>query len=351
MDRKVEKLSQALILNSGRCGSTLISEILNMHPRILSISEFFRTLGPTGYEHGSPSGKVMWKKLSKPTPVTQSFLAKASNIKEILYPLGAPESRFTAKNLPPIMAMTLPHITSSFESIYDELKPVISDQPRQSMSEHYYHLFEYLCARFERDVWVERSGGSLIFGAKLLHMFPRARVIHLVRDGRDTALSMSQHQGFKLLVGAYRALKSRGFDLSSRYLRPTSPRAFTALINILYSFKFFSNSVDGQRLDLEDFGEFWSTLEVTSQQYLSSLPKDQLLRIRYEDIVDEPREQLSRMAEFIHPSLVDEAWLDRAASVPSRLPPRYLRLGASEQRRLTAACSPGLEALGYTTSA
>ena len=30
-----------LVLNTGRCGSTMISDILNRHPRILSLSEFF----------------------------------------------------------------------------------------------------------------------------------------------------------------------------------------------------------------------------------------------------------------------------------------------------------------------
>ena len=30
-----------IILNSGRCGSTMLSDVLNRHPRILSLSEFF----------------------------------------------------------------------------------------------------------------------------------------------------------------------------------------------------------------------------------------------------------------------------------------------------------------------
>ena len=64
-------------------------------------------------------------------------------------------------------------------------------------------------------------------------------------------------------------------------------------------------------------------------------------RIRY------PLDKLRQLIAFIDPSLADDAWLDDAAQVPRPNPPKYLSLDPEAQRRLTAACAPGLEALGY----
>ena len=58
-------------------------------------------------------------------------------------------------------------------------------------------LFDWLVARHGGTTWVERSGGSLRVVHRLIEHFPGARFVHLVRDGRATALSMSRHRGFR----------------------------------------------------------------------------------------------------------------------------------------------------------
>ena len=85
-------------------------------------------------------------------------------------------------------------------------------RPRASLAEQYLFLFDWLCGRLGRRVWVERSGGSLLFGRRLMGLFPEARVVHIHRDGRDTALSMSQHPAFKAGPALMRRLQRMGVD-------------------------------------------------------------------------------------------------------------------------------------------
>ncbi len=73
--------------------------------------------------------------------------------------------------MPPILCATLPHLTDRYEALFDELEPVVRGQPRQRPVEHFRFLFGSLCERFGCNAWAERSGGSLLFGARLLREF------------------------------------------------------------------------------------------------------------------------------------------------------------------------------------
>ena len=48
------KIAPVIFLNTGRCGSTMVSEIMNCHPRILSISELFFLAGNDRSCQGPP---------------------------------------------------------------------------------------------------------------------------------------------------------------------------------------------------------------------------------------------------------------------------------------------------------
>jgi hypothetical protein len=48
--------------------------------------------------------------------------------------------------------------------------------------------------------------------ARLIQQFPKARFIHIVRNGPDTALSMSRHRGFRFVFAAFQLLEMLGVD-------------------------------------------------------------------------------------------------------------------------------------------
>ena len=318
----------------------MVSDVLNTHPAVLSLSEFFISLGMKALIRKRLSGKALWGICRRHSPGLRAMLAGDRD--RILYPFDTPRARYSTHDIPSILCVALPHLTPDYEALYDELEPVVRGRPRASLHDQYLFLFDWLCKRLDRRVWVERSGGSLLFGRRLMGLFPQARVIHIHRDGRDTALSMSKHPAFKAGPALMQRLQRMGVD---PYGGDPTPN-----INPLTLLRFrFVNmqKMMRQGAALEAYGELWSRMILSSREYLSLLPPEQFLSLRYEDVLQHPREKLHDLIAFIDPSLVDDAWLDAAARIPRPNPSKFSLLDAETQRRLTDACAPGLEVLGY----
>ena len=340
--REAKRIAPVLVLSTGRCGSTMVSEVLNTHPDVLSLSEFFISLGMKSLIRKRLSGKALWGICCRHSPGLRAMLG--GNRDRILYPFDTPQARYTVHNIPSILCVALPHLTPDYEALYDELEPIVRGRPKATLPDQYLFLFDWLCKRLGRRVWVERSGGSLLFGRRLMGLFPEARVVHIHRDGRDTALSMSKHPAFKAGPELLRRLQRMGVD----------PYGGDPIPNInpftLLRFRFVNmQRMMRQGAALETYGDLWSRMIMSSREYLSSLPPDRFLALRYEDVLQNPREKLRELVAFIDPSLVDDAWLDSAARIPRPNPSRFSSLGKEAQRRLTEVCAPGLEALGYET--
>ena len=339
---EAKRIDPVLVLSTGRCGSTMVSEVLNTHPDVLSLSEFFSSLGMKALIRKRLSGKALWGICCRHSPGLNAMLA--GNRERILYPFDTPRARYSPRNIPSILCVALPHLTPDYERLFEELQPVVRGRPRGSLPDQYLFLFDWLCQRLGRRVWVERSGGSLLFGRRLMGLFPEARVVHIHRDGRDTALSMGNHPAFKAGPALMRRLQRMGVD----------PYGGDPIPNInpftLLRFRFVNvQKMMRQGAALEAYGDLWSRMILSSRSYLSSLPPDRYLSLRYEDVLQHPREKLRELIDFIDPSLADDAWLDLAARIPRANPSRFPLLDAEAQRRLTDACAPGLEALGYET--
>ena len=58
-----------------------------------------------------------------------------------------------------------------------------------------------------------------------------------------------------------------------------------------------------REFDLEDYGEMWGQMILSGTAYLSSLPSDRVLALRYEDVLERPRQKLRELMEFIDPGL------------------------------------------------
>ena len=340
------RIPPVLILSTGRCGSTMISELLNRHPQVLSLSEFFVPLGPAAFAARRPDGARMWNVYSRQSPALHAMLKDGRVVDEMLYPLEAAGARYRAADIPPIMMVTLPHLTGEPEALFDALEPFVRSQPRMPLAAHYQALFDHLMAKFDRRVWAERSGGSLMLAAKLLHLFPDARVIHVYRDGRDTAMSMAHHHNFRVLVGAIKACRRVGIDGFRDFPLPEGRRLDVWVQRLVFPLLDIRKLAD-ETVTLADLGDFWSRLILLGQQVLGGLPPDRLLNLRFEEVQQSPRETLGRMIRFIDPSLEDEAWLDAVAKVPRPARSKFTTLPPDEQRAVTDACAPGLAALGY----
>ncbi len=58
----------------------------------------------------------------------------------------------------------------------------------------------------------ERSRGSIRSVPRLRELFPDARFVHIVRDGRDCAVSMSAHLGFRMAFVSLSLIGALGYD-------------------------------------------------------------------------------------------------------------------------------------------
>ena len=157
-----EQIAPVLVLSTGRCGSTMVSDVLNLHPDVLSLSEVFSLLGPLALFRKRLSGRAMWALCSRQNPALRVLLSADTIPSEILYPFADPHARYSPRNVPPILCAMLPHLTPDYEHLYDDLEPVVRGLPRANLADQYRHLFEWLRDHFGRRVWVERSGGSLL---------------------------------------------------------------------------------------------------------------------------------------------------------------------------------------------
>jgi len=341
-------ISPAIVVSSGRCGSTMLSDILNSHPDILSVSELFILQGRALFNFRRLTGNEMWDIVSKQSRAQRRQLDSHSDA--LLYPVGTPHGRYSGTDIPPISWVTLPHITDRPDDLLDELEPLIRSQPRQHAADHYRAIFAWLCRKFDRKVWVERSGGAGMYLYRLARMFPEARFIHLYRDGRDTSISMKKHPVFREALHYFSTMQGYGMD-AMKPMTGASGNAFRdwaiLRLQLLVYLLFLFNKARDRELPLPEFGKFWSDVVDMTDRFLDTLPPEKVLRVRFEDMQNEPEKEIARLARFLDPSLEDPEWVKKAASIPRPTRSRLEDLVSAERAALTESCRRSLERLGY----
>lgn len=325
----------------------MLSNIIRSHPEMLSISEFFTFHSIALFSRWRMTGDGMWKILIR-QPQLVRYLVR-EDYEELLYPFDDPESRFTRKNVPPILCATLPHLTDDYEKLFDEMEPIVRSFPRQSPANHCRSLFEWLCDRYDRKVWVERSGGSIMYVSRLMYRFPEAKVVNMYRDGRDTAVSMFQHHAFRGIAVYILALQKRRCDpLNAEAKHSEFWDSMALRLQPLKYLSRFPIPMSGDRLKVSHFGALWNQMVETSQNFLQRFPAERILDVRFEDLQQNPEREIARIVQFISSDLENENWLREASRIPRPTRSKFERLEPEEQAALTAACRPGLERLGYS---
>lgn len=339
-------IAPVLVLSTGRCGSTMVSNMLDLHPRVLSLSEFFSNVGTGALRRRKSTGKHVWRWCARQRDRTRLMLKE--DYPELVYPFDAPNARFGRHDVPPISCGTLPRLTPDPDALFDELGPVVRSGPRQAPAAHFRDLFEWLCRRLKRDVWVERSGASLLYGAQLMRAFPDARILHVHRDGRETAVSMSRHYLFRTILATMRALRAKGIDAMALLSRGGFWNRISPWMEPVAQCLVDRRKLPYDKLALADFGVLWSRMIELGDHLLGDLPPGRFMSVAFEDLQATPEPELRRMIRFVSPELEDDSWVRSAAEVPRppRSPSSFEQLPAAEQRAVERACRPGLERLG-----
>jgi SAM-dependent methyltransferase len=161
-----------------------------------------------------------------------------------------------------------------------------------------------------------------------LELWPDAKFVHMIRDGRYAATSMQKHLGFVRVVNA-------GF-----------PDKVTE-----YSYEGVQTSYSTESVSLIDCIRYWQRVVTAIQQESKRIPPDAYLEVRYEDLVLQPIRELRRIARFLGVP-VTLNWLRKAYVVPRpfSLWRQRKRIGSTEYDALTTEVSSTLQAFGYSTT-
>ncbi|MGP4002933.1 sulfotransferase family protein [Streptomyces sp. 8N706] len=340
------------VTGTGRCGSTLVSDLLRDHPAVLSLSELFLHLTDTyrlpsaAFPEGKLTAAEFQEILAARHRVNNLLIEHRVAPKETLYPLTG-EARFgPATGVPAILMTTLPHLSDDPDALFDEITEAVAGFPDASAADHYTRLFGWLCARLDKRIWAERSGGSLILATRYQEMFPDAKFVHVLRDGRDCALSMSRHHGFRMAA----VVMAMGFTLGedpyaaedlSRLDLDFLPEELHSLLPDRFDPAAF------RRYDIPAslFGAYWADEMERGMQALSSVPEDRILHLWYEDLLAEPAECVGQLIDFIGPQYADPAWVERSVARIGTPTVSWSDLPDGEREELDDACRRGFETL------
>lgn len=322
----------------------MVSDFLRAHSGVLSLSEFFCFVTDFGgriAESFAPEpvdAAYTWRQIAGLHPKQTLMLRRGIAIPEVLW-------RRLDDDVPAILQTTLPHLTPNADVLLRELETFVGTLPTAPIAEHYARIFAWLRLRFGRRLWVERSGGSLRLVRRLASAFPDARFVHIVRDGRACALSMSRHLGFRMALVAMQLTEILGVDPFESDDRTGCSDVPDELARFLPE-TFDADAFRRYEVPLPLCGHYWSGEIVAGVLELSELPAERVLTLRYEDFLARPSDTATRLAGFLGADCDDRDWADAMAARVRAPSSSVSALDPATRRDLDAACRPGFEALG-----
>lgn len=329
------------VVGTGRCGSTLLSRMLAMNRKVLNVFELFSGLDTSFRFTDRPvSGPELAHHLRLAHPMLTMVMKRGGEVPEVVYPFGAPGSRYAQGDpIPWALGIAIPRISDTPDALFDELLARVEASPTRPLGAHYRDLFDWLTERSQRTCWIERSGTSIDTLGDLVRLFPEARFVHIHRDGPEAALSMREYAVLRVAVAVMNGLAGE-IDYTHEALERLEREDGPAIDRLLAA-----------RPPIELYGKYWSDQILRGEAARRTLPDEVFLDVRFEDLVVEPRAVLSRIAAFLDLPRDDgtgeDAWIERAAVLSHGLPTlRAPELPADERRRLEDACREAMKVLG-----
>jgi hypothetical protein len=321
----------------------MLSNMLRLNPEILSLCEFLAVLLPDPLPPGELDAAAYWRLLTEPRPFFTHAYRLGLRIPEFLYQ-PEPGSRFTAATgIPPLLMTALPYLSDDPEGLYDEVEAFAASLTRAPAAVQHQRLFGWLCDRLGARAWVERSGSSLMYVSQLAGLSGDAKLVHLFRDGRECACSMSRHPAYRL--GAVEMMLHSRLGISPYLGNDEPPKQVPAELQPFMPDTFDHEAFERFELPVAEMGRFWCDMIMPALDVLASLPPERVLQVSYEDLVADPRQTLLRLARFADLPRADPAWLDRAVALVEPRSPRWQALPEEQINELTRVCEPAMRRL------
>ncbi len=312
------------IVSTGRCGSTLVTQLLKNHPDILSLSEFWpnRVNLKELFSDRVMNGKEYWDLLS--VPMAQDIFKIAGTEKTQVPKRTLHETNY-------IRRITLPTLIDDYDQLFEDILEYTVTLPDAAPATHILNIFNFIRDKLKKKIWVERTGANLDFLHRWKKMWPNLKAIHIYRDGRNCAISMSKHPAFKQQI-----LRTDVDETVSFYnIVPIDPASFTV------------EEFRKKEVPLERYGELWSRMISNGLDELEEIPAELCLSMSYESLVQDPEPQLRRLIHFVDPELEAEQWIKNQLALLHRGGSNWEQLDSKQVERLTDACAEGLRRINY----
>ncbi len=204
-----------LVLSTGRCGSTAISELIKCGTDITSLSELLASLQPLPDHHLECTGDAAWELASAPRKFMTTLTGAHAEPEEFLYRFREDSPWSRQSGLPPLCVTTLPHLVGDeTDRFLDELEKDVRALPARPIAVQLQAIARIIARRYGRADLAERSGGSCGYIPSLSRagLMPEARLIHVYRNPIDTAVSMMHHSAIRLTHARYLQIVLFGED-------------------------------------------------------------------------------------------------------------------------------------------
>ncbi|MEN8217437.1 MAG: sulfotransferase [Pseudomonadota bacterium] len=309
-----EKQKPIFLVSTGRCGSTFLSNAINSHPKLISIAELFEPIIPVPFldTRHIISGKYFFDMITVKTMKERVKIWRNSKTRECLF---LPEKD---KDVSLFLCYTLPTLTENPQKLYQVVKKEIAQFSPDTPANHFIRLCELLKNAFNKEIWIERTGGSLPHIMNIIQCWPQAKIIHFYRDGRQTACSMQRHPIFRMFT-----MKKLGIEWDVDFIPP-----------------------------IEECGAMWQDWTLNAVSALNASEDIEQHAIAYEDFFTRPQEVLENLLAFIkeEKTLTDEdrVWMRNVKNGINIPRNHWDSLSDDEKESLYKSCKDGLSALGYT---
>lgn len=292
------------IVGTGRCGTNLLNKMLRFHPDLTPVTEthFISTLASI-YKEANLSTEQFWE------VINTHYTTGSRRWIDLHLEAGGIADKQQFKNH---------FIQTCREASYTT--------HTQRISVFFDHCYGNGKTPTSLSI-IDKTPQYGIQMSAITNVFPQAKFIHLIRDGRFVATSIIKHLGI------------------CRLIRGGHP---DRLENFSYQNKL--EQIPALPVTLEEAIEYWAKTIVRIRQEATLLPASQYMELRYEDLILHPKKTMQQVEGFLGIPY-GKWWKWRASLVPKpdALVNELSRLSPQEFEKLTSLVQKNLEMQGYFT--
>jgi hypothetical protein len=187
------------------------------------------------------------------------------------------------------------HVTGTPVTEFDEQAFRHSDDWRDmtTVASFADSLGHFIAKAQGKQYWADKTPDYGAHAAMLQLNWPDCRFIHLIRDGVDTARSMSRHCGYQALAALKR---SNWCSLALDYMPPSG---------------------GFEQAPLESYAALWHNRLMRIRDEANRLRPGSYLEVFHEAILADPRAELLRIARHVNIE-PDQSWLDASTTMIDR---------------------------------